>query len=354
MRHRNLLAEGIRALVANAQQVSSTQAVVDDLCKRVLGEVDKDFARGRRLDPKDMRRLYETLDAEIMKSLIVIDCRLRETLPTAARPKGAAIDVSYVGVRKRQESEGFDDLYELFTLRVSLKPKVATFHVHPHPIAFQYHAAERLVERVEGQSLPFELIGSELADWSLALWEAFRICDEEAFDMRLSLPCLDGKGILAGQFVRLPASPVISRTVNGTGRFRRSEGEGDHYSVFMVRTFIGSSTLRPEQIGSLNRLARWRLLNKAEYVAAKEASLWDVGMHKDGYDVPVLREETRAGLRAILKDRTFHEAMTTKRLAALSDLVNRPLPSGSASTSPGSHRGWIPPSRGPVIENRAN
>jgi hypothetical protein len=342
------MADGIRTLVENAQQVSSTQAVINDVCARIMGEVSEAYSRGRRIAPDALRRLFEILDDVVMNSLQIVDCRLRETKATPTHPKGACLDVSYVGVRKKLECEGFDDLYELFTLRVVLKSKIVTMHLHPHPIAFQYHAAERLVERVDGQSMPFELIAAELAEWSLALWEVFRVTDG-AHDLRLSLPCLDGKGMLAGQFVDLPASPIVRRTINKIGRFGNAAGEaGDRHSIFVAKTFVGSATLRPDQIAAMNQLARWRLLNKTEYKNARESSLFDVVFPDEGYDVPGLGDGARDALRKILDDREFKGAMTTKTLEAADrnrgpNVDFSPSAAQKAATALARRGGWLPP-----------
>jgi hypothetical protein len=340
------MADGIRTLVENAQQVSSTQAVINDVCARIMREVSEAYSRGRRIAPDALRRLFETLDEVVMNSLQIVDCRLRETKATPIHPKGASVDVSYVGIRKKLECEGFDDLYELFTLRVVLKSKIVTMHLHPHPIAFQYHAAERLVERVAGQSMPFEMIAAELAEWSLALWEVFRVTDSASV-LRLSLPCLDGKGMLAGEFVDLPASPIVRRTINKVGRFGNAAGRpGDRHSIFIAKTFVGSATLRPNQINALNRLARWRLLNKAEYMEARDIALWDVAFHDEGYEVPTLGAGARDALRTILDDREFRGAMTTKGLEATGNqfkALGVASPSEVTVATPAQRGGWIPP-----------
>jgi hypothetical protein len=342
------MADGIRALVENAQQVSSTQAVINDVCARIMGEVSEAYSRGRRMPPDALRGLFETLDDVVMNSLQIVDCRLRETPATAIHPKGAAIDVSYVGVRKKLECEGFDDLFELFTLRVVLKSKIVTMHLHPHPIAFQYHAAERLVERVDGQSMPFEMIAAELAEWSLALWEVWRVSEGQP-DLRLSLPCLNGEGMLAGQYVDLPASPIVRRTINKIGRFGNAAGRvGDRHTIFVAKTFVGSATLRPDQIAAMNKLARWRLLNKTAYKSAREESLFDVLFPDEGYDVPGLGEVPRDALRKILGDREFQNAMTTKTLEAadrsrIPNIDFSVSAAQKAATALAQRGGWLPP-----------
>lgn len=316
MRHRSLMGAGIRCVASNAHHVSCAQEVIDDVWKTLIGEVDRHYSRGRRIAPNTMRSLYESFDEIVMNNLQIVDCRMRETKATATRPKGASFDVSYVGVRKKKECDGRQDIYELFTLRIVLKSKVVKLHLHPHPIAFQYHAAERLVERVDGETLPFEMIAAELADWSLALWEVFRT-SKNYDQILLSLPCMEGKGMLAGRFEKLPMSPISGTTNNRSGCFSHSANFGDDkVAVFVIKTFVGSDNLRPEQVSALNRLARWRLLNKSEYMAARDASLWDVDFYDDGYVVPEMGSRPRADLVAILNDPTFKRAMTTKTLEA--------------------------------------
>lgn len=350
MRHRNLMADGIRALTSNARQVSCAQDVISGVWKTITAEVDRHYARGRRIAPNTMRALYESFDEIVMNSLQIVDCRLRETSATATKPKGAAIDVSYVGVMKKEESDGYPDLYELFTLRIVLKSKVVKLHLHPHPITFQYHAAERLVERVEGQTLPFEMIAAELADWSLALWEVFRVSGNSE-DLHLSLPCMEGKGMLAGRFVDLPMSPIFGTTNNRSGRFGNIMGSKDEKAAhFVVKTFVGQDRLRPEQVAALNRVARWRMVNKTEYMDARDASLWDVDFYDNGYAVPEMGDKPRADLVAILEDPAFKRAMTTRTLEA-----GGSLPRGADVTRDADRRpAWIPPMPGRTgVESRA-
>lgn len=346
MRHRSLMADGIRTVASNARQVSCAQDVIKGLWKDLMAEVDRHYGRGRRITPTTMRSLYESFDEIVMNNLQIVDCRLRETAASATKPKGSSIDVSYVGVMKRAPYEGYQDLYELFTLRVIMKSKVVKLHLQPHPITFEYHAAERLVERVDGQTLPFEMIAAELADWSLALWEIFRLMEDRIGHLPLSLPCMEGKGMLCGRFVELPVTPAYRTVNNRTGRFSSSAGwEGQLLPVFVIKTFVGQDKLRSEQVSALNRVARWRLLNKAEYMAARDASLWDVAPADEGYVVPEMNPKARADLVAILEDPAVKRAMTTYTLEANAN-AGLLMKSAGAQTDT-SRPAWIPPKPSP-------
>lgn len=309
MKHRSLMAPAIRSVASNELHVSCAKDAIHDVCTVLLVEANRHYERGRRITPNAMKALHKTCDDIILEKLQVVDYRVRETLPTAARPKSGSIDASYVGVRKK-ECVGYPDLYELFSLRIVIKPKNVTIHLHPHPITFLYHAAERVVGRLDGQTLPFEMIAGELADWSLALWHIFRLTDGDRDKAPLGLPCMEGKGMLAGRFVEMPISPIRRVTAHKLGRSGDSaEPDEEVLPVFVVKTFVDRDRLHLSQVAALNRLARWRLLNKAEYMDARDALLWDVAFHNEGYDIPMLSDAPMAELKGILEDPDFKRAM---------------------------------------------
>lgn len=312
MRHRELSAAEIRLLAADAASIDHSLEGLVWVQETVEKIVGSHFYNGRRISHAQCKALGAKLDQHVQLRMAPLDIRDRERRPTLARPKGGAVETSYVGIVRMRDVPNFDRLYCLYTLRTTLTSRSIEIEYNTLPIAFSYHVAERLMLRAKDVSLAIRDIGSELADWSVLLSKADG--RPQLSHNFLAVPFMDRRGALLGEYVNLRETDsfLVRYDENGAS-LRESLPWLKTRRHFLVRTFVDRYKLRPNQSHAMRLLETWRREYETEYMAARDQYVWKTTLEHEVPAPSQFGEECAAMLERVLEDDALVRAMHPDR-----------------------------------------
>lgn len=309
MRHQHLEIGRIQALVAEHRRVETTDAALKALSAAVEAKIYPRFSAGRKLTKEAIVGLLENCDAAIRAAFDPIAERSVHLPPTKARPKSDIWSRSYVGV-KRMETRvaGYDTLYQPFVFRVVASRKTVSVTVRNLQVAFQYHAAERLLERSRTADHAFRAIAADLADWSRFLMLAERVSIRECAG-DFGIPSAEGSGMYLGEFHKTsaPYGKTVFFDSRGRDEWKISYEQGDP-RLYVVRTFVDRFHLRPTQLYAMNRISAWRELYATEFGEANDEVLFGRGLSNSDCRTK-FEGDCRIELDAIMADPVILRAM---------------------------------------------
>jgi len=260
-RHQCLVASEIRKLADESRRIDPTDEVLTRTMLSMERLVSERFSKGKRLDGGRLRSLLARIDDIFREQVRPIRFHSERVEPTRVHPKGDAYEVCYVGVKRRADSvPGFDTLYQLFSFRLYATRKKVVLALESLPYAFQYHAAERLMERAENVDSAFWQIACDLAEWVPLIKRG------EYFATRhnggeFHVPVMGTAGMLIGEFApRVPSTSdrVTIMDGEGTSQGSRPRREGDQKGMYVGTTFINRFIMRPNQAYAMNLVSCWR------------------------------------------------------------------------------------------------
>lgn len=276
MRHRELEMHDIRKIVHESGMVEKVDFRITDFLDRVDALVDERFYRRRRLTGEQLRSIYHECMDIISKDVVLLDAVFTEIPATRTRPKGEVYEMRFVSFMKMTRlGPQFEDLFQLFSFRLRLSRRDVELDFCGHPVAFSYHAGERLMERGPETNTAMKMIASELA----AHLELIRHAERHAIahtDGRMIIPFRDQSGALFGEFIDVGAQ------FNRSTRFRkRSVKEAvpttSSERFFVAKTYVNRFLLEPVQRYSLHLLSLWRNEASEEYETANARRCWTEG-----------------------------------------------------------------------------
>jgi hypothetical protein len=279
MRHQGLEISGIRKLVTEREKIDA----VDGLTKVLISNIDRliadRFAKGRRLSFTELRTVFQQADDVFRQKTSAVATSFTHVPGTFARPKSFAAESLYLGIRRmKTPPNGFYDVYQLFAFRLLGSAKCVMLEVEYLPLAFQYHAAERLLERVRDTDAAFLDVAKALAQWSLVIKKA-QYTAVHRIGGFLNIPAVDNRGALLGEYVSQLPEPAVSIEYNERGGFEsRWAAPTLRHSMFIVSTFVDRFVLRPNQLFSMNLLTDWKSRLSEEYERVNSGLLWPATM----------------------------------------------------------------------------
>jgi hypothetical protein len=312
MRHRELSADDIRLLAADAATVDHSReglAWVQSTIEKVVGS---HFYNGRRITHPQCKALAAQLDDLVQRRMAPLDIRDRERRPTLAKPKGGAVESSYVGIFRMKDSPSFDRLYSLYTLRTTITSRAIEVEYNTLPVAFTYHVAERLMLRTRDVSEALHDIGNELADWAVFL---SKTDGRPQFSHNfMAVPFMDRRGALLGEYVNIRHVENFLVRYDEDGEFiSESQPWLKTRRHFLVRTFVDRYKLRPNQSHAMRLLETWRREYDDVYMAARDQYVWKTSLE---CPIPVAAEfgeECSTMLDRVLEDDALVRSMHPDR-----------------------------------------
>lgn len=308
-RHHSLTATGIRKLVSEASAMNTTDAVLSSTITRIEKLVSGRFEKGKKLDSPRLRNLAKSCDDIFHEHIRPIRVWSRHVEPTRAHPKADAYEACYVGVKRQTAKiKDYRDLYQLFSFRIYANRKLVVVSLESLPYAFEYHAAERLMERAENVETAFWQIASDVAEWSPLIRGA------EYFATRVnrndfSIPIMGKTGMLIGGYTPRISSPSDrSLIINATGVHivSRVREECSQKQMFVGETFISRFLMRPNQAYAMKLMTDWRETHEENYAEVIPELLWQQRMLAPRV---ALSDETKRGLATILDDAILRRAL---------------------------------------------
>lgn len=276
MRHRNLEVDEIRTLVSESRVVENTDARMAAFLERVNTLVNARFSNHKRLTGQQLKAIYDECMELVGKDLVVLDGVFTEVSATLSRPKGEVYEMRFVSFMRMPNPPGDNDhLYQLFSFRLRLSRRSVDLDFQWHPVAFSYHATERLVERSTEKVEAMKRIASELAA-SLELIVCGEKLAVERNGGRFHVPFADASGCLLGEYVPFDLAAVKSTA------FRRKCSQEKLHGVpterlYVARTFVDRYQLEPVQAYAMNLLSLWKKEGGEGYRKANATRCWTEG-----------------------------------------------------------------------------
>jgi hypothetical protein len=203
--------------------------------------------------------------------------------------------------------EGFDDFYQLCSMRVYATRKNLRVDFIAHPAAFQYHAAERLMERAIGVDDALDCLGRSLTEWLPFIYHA-----EGGLmtDGACCAPVRENAGMMVGEFT----DQVIGSAIRyDFGRHTRRTPTAPKFfaldRTFMARTFLGRTQLRPAQAHAMKLLSNWRADFGDACQSDSESILWPWSLDDDFESGSEGFESAAAALDQVIENPDFIRSM---------------------------------------------
>lgn len=326
MRHDNLDAEKIRSLVKASEGTSERNDLLSNLIEAIGLIVVKRFALNRKLPGKTLELLFKHCDSVIRDRFRPLDYQHDRKPSTRTHPKGEQLESCYsMLVHLSGRENGFYDLYQLVSVRLFATRKFFRIDVIAHPAAFQYHAAERLMERTMGVEDALDVLGRNLSKWIPFISEAeLRL----PTDGGCCVPVEYNAGMLVGEFTNKLAVGAMRYDFNKNGvdttPLRMNPG---HMRAFVARTFVSRHQLRPAQAYAMKLLTNWDQQNEIDRHENEINMLWPWSFNNDnGAEVGGLGRHALEELDLVMEDpvfvRSMHAATEHSRSQPSDDLLD--------------------------------
>lgn len=306
-RHQSLEIAGIRKLVSESRGMETTDEVLTSTMSAMEKLVESRFSKGKKLDGGRLQNLLHSCNDIFTDRIRPIRMHTNSIPPTRTHPKSEAYELCYVGVKRQSKPvPGFDTLYQLFSFRLYATRKSVSLSLESLPYAFQYHAAERLMERAENVDTAFWQIASDLTEWSSFIRRAGYF-SKTVNNGELALPVMGTAGMLIGQFAPCVFSPSDRLVVSdGTRLLTGVPSLASPRQMFVGVTFINRFIMRPNQAYAMNLLTEWRERFSETYTPSIADTVWD---QRYLSKPSPLCEESKTALSAILGDETVRRAL---------------------------------------------
>ncbi|NTF17830.1 hypothetical protein G6L37_05405 [Agrobacterium rubi] len=295
MRYRNLEAEKIRSLARATDGLPDRNAMFGDMIRLISLGAATQFSVRPRLTRKMLDQLFATCDKVVRGAFKPLHHVKERKLVTTSR------QASYSMLLQVPPTTGFDDMYQLVSLRLFGTTKAFRVYVTSHPVAFQHHAAERLMERTMGVEDALDTLGKDLSKWM-----PFTGMAEVHFSgsSDFCVPVGNRAGMMMGEFTPLLRSFTHRYKFDQHGCAESSlQTEG---RVFVARTFVSATQLRPEQTFSMNLLADWYSAHEQDLRRTENDLLWTWSFgSEDSTSVDALAPDCLASLDRIMENPQF-------------------------------------------------
>ncbi len=264
MRHDSLDVEKIRNLVKSNEGFSRRHDLLAGAVGLIKVTARSHFSSGGGLTSKALGAFFRVCDGVIRNDAFrPLQYSFDRKMVTTAR------QARYSMLVPMSAAEGFDDLYQLVSVHLWGTKKSLRLDVILHPMAFQYHAAERLMERTNGVDDALDLLGANLSKWMpFAALADTALPTEGGF----CLPVGDNTGMMIGEFTDKLRSYALRLKVDKQGVDERHLRIDRRF--FVARTFVSRHQLRPAQAYAMNLLTEWAGKHECERHEIESRLLW--------------------------------------------------------------------------------
>lgn len=301
IKHGNLEASAIRGLVAEDTLAKRVSLAMRDLYSKLDDTIKPFFIDGRKLRGTDLKVMFHDCCQQVASIAPPIDQDFTFREQTRAKPKGEAYQARFVGVKRIENVPSDVDYYQIFNFTIFASRKTVTLDFQGQPFAFQYHTAERLLERGIDREKAILRLGETLYGWSTALLEA-KGYSEANFEKRMVIPMGDKSGLLLGDFVSSDIYHGMRRIYDGKGCREQGVHVGGFDFMFLARTFVGEHMLSEAQTALSRRLSDWHTAHVEEIQETNRALLWRTDMQQHTVDRQPLSDRAVDDLAEIVED----------------------------------------------------
>jgi hypothetical protein len=274
-RHGNLDKDAIRSLVDQASRVATLSSKLTAIQKTVMETVKERFRHGKKLTGIDLSVLLNGVDGAISSDFHPLDQQTTKIQPTRIHPKGEKCENLYVGLRVREGTEKTTNpIYQLFVFRFYITRKAVLMETRNLPLAFSYHAAERIIERSRNVDEAFRTIATGLLEWAPMLHHAAEVSVEKNGGF-MAHPCSNRSGLFLGDYLEGSNGKAHYVGMDGVG-LERGTGTVEHSDkpIYVARTFVEAYELRPDQTELADALSMWRAAFKEKLAEATKEYIY--------------------------------------------------------------------------------
>lgn len=298
-KHQNIDREAIVDLVAENQLTTR----VSQQIKAFYDELDAIIApfsvSGRKFKGNNVKELFSRCCEIFETKMPVIDRDISYREPTRTRPKGEAYQARYVGFKQIENADARTEQYQLFNFTIFASRKKILLTFQEQPFSFQYHTAERLLERTETKKDALKRLAEAIYTWSTAILES-KGHSYKSIQRKLAYPMPDGTGLLLGDFLDRNIHYGCTRFYDQMGARERGISVGNYDFMFLARTFVGNSLLSDNQLQLSNRLLSWLQKHADHNHQINRKLFWRSYMLEHVIDRVPLNEEAFSDLADIM------------------------------------------------------
>jgi hypothetical protein len=299
MKHRNIEATAIRSLVHE----DATAATVADEINAIYDTLDEVIKpahiNGRKLKGDVLRSVFDECCRRLVTMADPIDSDQSFRAATKTRPKGEAYQARFVGFKRVEDSPAKHEQYQLFNFRIFASRKLVRIDYQQQPFAFQYHTAERLLERGQEKRGALRRLAVSVYKASAMLMAAQKYSTDK-LSGRMIAPMSDGAGLLLGDYINKSVSSGKRRTYDHSSCRDNGINIAGSDITFLARTFVSNGMLRPDQLKLAKAISEWQTDYNSENLRAVRDFFWRSDMQVDTRDWAPLEEKAYDALATIL------------------------------------------------------
>lgn len=264
----------IKTVRTEVARIQRSADVLENVVEEVHDKLTKYFGHGRKMTGQALRGLVTELHATITSELRPIKERLDVRRPTKVKPKSEAYELFYlVMMPEDQQGEGQPRYFRLTSLRILATRKRVIMEFMPTALGVREHAAVRFARRGADVTEAIRILATSLAEWAALPGLVDDALEEAGFE-RMGIT--GNRGLMLGYLDPSAPIPAGQRFVFGNEHWMQEDlpVSPTVSSTFSINTYIGPVEMKPNQVGAMAVLDRWRKECGDDFRQACEEVFW--------------------------------------------------------------------------------
>jgi hypothetical protein len=299
LKHRNIDAAAIRNLVKEDAGAAKVSQNLVDIYNMLDATIKPFFITGKKLRGDDLRTMFNECCTRFLQMCTPVDEDRSFREATRTKPKGEVYQARFVSFKRIEASLNDTEQYQLFNFRIYASRKYVVLDFQEQPFAFQYHTAERLLERGTEKKDSLYQLASSVYRYAAFILAIKRFASDK-LDSRLVLPLAGATGVLLGDFIDRSVYSGKRRQYNHTSCVEREQLVANFDFCFLARTFVSNGMLGDDQRELMHSIEEWRHKFDNQNIAAIRDHFWRSDMREDRVDWSGIDDETYDALEAVL------------------------------------------------------
>ncbi len=313
-KHRNIDRDAIANLVSENVLAGQVFEQINVFYKELDQIIAPYTVRGKKFKGEDIKVLFSKCCDHFENKMPIVDKDTKYREPTKTRPKGEAYQARYVGFKQIKSNDAGTEQYQLFNFTIFASRKTIQLTFQEQPFTFQYHTAERLLERAESKRDALRRLAEAMYTWSTAILSS-KNHSCASIERKLAYPMPDGSGLLLGDFLDRDIYTGKTRTYDHSGCFERGMTVGSYNFMFLARTFVGNSLLSERQTRLAEQLLSWLEKHRSHNHDINRKLFWRSDMLEHTVDRVPLSEDAFDDLADIMDSKEIIDTIINRKNA---------------------------------------
>jgi len=305
--------ETVRTEVSRLQRSADVLGnVVEDVRDRLV----RYFGYGRKMPEQALRGLVADLHATITAELRPIRERLDVRRPTRVRPKSEAYELFYLVMMPEDlPGEETPRYFRLTSIRILATRKRVMLEFMPTALGVREHAAVRFARRGADVSEAIRILATSLAEWAALPGLVDDALEKAGFE-RMGIT--GDRGLMLGYLDPRAPIPAGQRFVFGNEHWSQEDVPvlPTSSASFSINTFIGPVEMKPNQVGAMLVMDRWREQCGDDFRLACEEVFWPERELSGPRDVSI-DEDLVQEMRRLVVEKRMLKAMGNAKVAGM-------------------------------------